>query len=140
MVSLQRSVDLARKIHSTQTKFRNKKLNSSKSISDVTESKLHNNFTFKTYINLLSFMLSRTLGIMFNVKQLFTINYPLLLNLTLFFVHFNSFEVICSQSLKVSKSYQNNKVTSIKKRLRVPNSFSHYCEITYSILQNSSDF
>ena len=38
---------------------------------------------------------------------------PLLIGL--FLVYFNSLEVICFQSLKVSKSYQNNQVTSIKK-------------------------
>ena len=52
---------------------------------------------------------------MFEVKELFTKNYPLLLHITFFLVHFNSFEVIRSQSLKVSKTYQNNQVTSIKK-------------------------
>ena len=35
----------------------------------------------------------------------------------LFLVHINSYEVICSRSWKVSKSYQNNKVLSIKKQL-----------------------
>ena len=75
-------------------------------------------------------MLARPLGVMFKVKHLFTKNYLLLLHITLFLVHFNSFEVIRSQSLKVSKSYQNNQVTSIKKLLRVPNSFSLYYEIT----------
>ena len=52
-------------------------------------------------------MLSRTLGVMFKVKQPFTINYLLLWNITLFLVHFNGFEVIRSQSFEVSKSYQN---------------------------------
>ena len=37
----------------------------------------------------------------------------------LFYVCFNSFEIIRSQSLKVLKSYQNNEVTSIKKLLGV---------------------
>ena len=74
-------------------------------------------------------MLSRTLGVMFKVKQLFTKNYLLLLQIVLFLVNFNSFEVICSQSLKVSKSYQNYEATSIKKLLLVPNSFSLYYEI-----------
>ena len=69
-------------------------------------------------------MLSRTLDVMFKVKQLFTINYPPLLYITLLLVHFNSFEVTRSQSLKVSKSYQNNQITSIKKLLEVSNSFS----------------
>ena len=77
-------------------------------------------------------MLSRTLGVMFIVKQLFTKNYPLLLQIALFLVHFNNFKVICSQSLKVSKSYQNYEVTSIKKLLVVPNSFLLYCEIAAS--------
>ena len=75
-------------------------------------------------------MLSRTLGVMFKVKQLFTKNYPLLLLITLFLVHFNSFEVLRSFSLKVSKTYKNNQVTSIKKLLGVPNSFSLYSELT----------
>ena len=75
-------------------------------------------------------MLSRTLGVMFKVKQLFTKNYLLLLDITLFLVQFYSFKVIRSQSLKVSKSYQNNQVTSIKKLLGVPDSFSLYYEIT----------
>ena len=59
-------------------------------------------------------MLSRTLGIVFEVKQLFTKNHLLLLLIALFLVHFNSLEVIRSQSLEVSKSFQNNQVTSIK--------------------------
>ena len=42
-------------------------------------------------------MLSRTLDVMFKVKQLFTENYLLLLHITLFVVHFNSIEVIRSQ-------------------------------------------
>ena len=67
---------------------------------------------------------------MFKVKRVFTKIYLLLLHITLFFVDFNSYEVIRSQSLKVSKSYQNNKVTSIKKLLGVLNSFSLHCEIT----------
>ena len=40
-------------------------------------------------------------------------------------------EVIRYQSLKVSKSYQNNQVTSIKKVLGVPSSFSLYYEIAF---------
>ena len=67
-------------------------------------------------------MLSRPLVVMFKVKQLFTKNYLLLLHIVLFFVHFNSFEVIRSQSLKVSKSYQNNQATLIKKLLRIKSS------------------
>ena len=63
-------------------------------------------------------------------KQLFTKNYLVLLHITLLLVHFNNFEVSCSQRLKVSKSYQNNEVTSIKMLLRVPNSFSLFSEIT----------
>ena len=74
-------------------------------------------------------MLSRTLGVMFKVKQLFTKNYLLLLNITFFLVDFNRFEVIPSQSLEVSKSYQNNKVTSIKKLFEVPSNFSLYYKI-----------
>ena len=61
-------------------------------------------------------MLSKTLRVMFKVKQLFTKNHLLQLHIVLFLVHFNSWEVIRSQSLKVSKSYQNNQVTSIKKQ------------------------
>ena len=67
---------------------------------------------------------------MLKVKQLFTINYLLLLLITLFLVHFNSFEIIRSLCLKDSKSYQNNQVTAIKKLLGVPKSFSLYYEIT----------
>ena len=48
-------------------------------------------------------MLSRTLGVVFKVKQLFTKNHLLLSLIGLFLVHFNSCEVIRSQSLKVSK-------------------------------------
>ena len=59
-------------------------------------------------------MLSRTLGVMFQVKQLFTKNYLLLLHTTLFLVHFNSSVVTRSQSLEISKSYQNHQVMSIK--------------------------
>ena len=59
-------------------------------------------------------MLSITLGVMFKVKQLSTKNHQLLLLIALFLVHFNSLKAIRSQSLKVSKSYQNNQVTSIK--------------------------
>ena len=62
-------------------------------------------------------MLSRTLGIIFKVKQLLTKNYLLLLHIALCLVHFNSLEVIRSRSLKDSKSYQTNQVTSIKKVL-----------------------
>ena len=76
-------------------------------------------------------MLSRTLCAMFNVKQLFPKNYLLLLHITLFLVHFNSYEVIRTQSLKVSKSYQNNQVTSNKQLSAVPNRFSLNSEITY---------
>ena len=79
-------------------------------------------------------MLYRTLGVMFKVKQPFTKNHQLRLHVTLFLVHFNSYEVIRSQSSKVSKSYQNNQVTSIKKLLGVPNSFSLFSEITRSDL------
>ena len=38
---------------------------------------------------------------MFKVKQLFTKNRLLLLHIALFLVHFNSLEVIRSQSLKI---------------------------------------
>ena len=68
-------------------------------------------------------MLSRTLDLMFKVKKLFTKNHLILLLITLFLVHFNSLE-ISSQSLKVSKSYHINQVTSIKKLLKVSYSFS----------------
>ena len=61
-------------------------------------------------------MLSRTLGVMFKVKQLFTKNHLLLLHIALIFVHFDSFEVIHSQSLKVSKSYQNNQVYNVNQK------------------------
>ena len=58
---------------------------------------------------------------MFKVKQLFTKNHLRFLLMTLFLVCFTAFGVICSQSLKVSKSYQNKEVTSIKKLLGVSN-------------------
>ena len=92
-------------------------------------------------ISYLTLMLSRTLGVMFKVKQLFTKKYLL----STFFAHyalfssFSSFEVNRSQNLKVSKSYQNNEVTSIKKLLGIPNSFSLYYEIILSDLRNSCD-
>ena len=70
----------------------------------------------KTYNNLLNSMLSRTLGVMFKVKQLFTKSRLLLLRIALFLVYFYSLDVILSLSLKVSKSYQNNQVTLIKKQ------------------------
>ena len=88
-------------------------------------------YTLKTYFNSLNSMLSRTLSVMFKVKQLFTKNYLVLLHIMLFLVHFKSDEVIRSQSLKVWKSYQNNQVTSIKKLLGVPNRFSLNYHITY---------
>ena len=75
-------------------------------------------------------MHSRTLRVMFKVKRLSTKNYLFRLLITLSLVHFNSFEVNRSQSLKVSKSYRNNQVTSIRKLLGVSNSFSLYYEIT----------
>ena len=75
-------------------------------------------------------MLSKTLGVMSKVKQRFTKNYLFLLHITFALVHLTSFEVIRSRSLKFPKSYQNNEVTSIKKLLGVPNSFSHCYEIT----------
>ena len=52
---------------------------------------------------------------MFGVKQLFTKN-------RISFAHyafFSPLEIIRSHSLNVSKSYQNNQVTSIKKFLEV---------------------
>ena len=64
-------------------------------------------------------MLSKALGVVFKVKQLFTKNHLLLSHIALFLVHFNSLEVIRSQCLKVSESYQNNQVTSIKKLIGV---------------------
>ena len=69
------------------------------------QSQLYDDFTLKTYINLLNSTLSKTLGVMFSVKHLFTKNYLLLLHLILFLVYFTRFEVIRPQSLKVSKSY-----------------------------------
>ena len=83
---------------------------------------------------LLNSMLSSTLDEMLKEKQLFTKKLSTFLHNPLFLVHFNSYEVIHSQSLKGSKSYQNNQVTSIKKLLGVPNSFSLYYEITWSDL------
>ena len=57
-------------------------------------------------------MLSRTLGVMFKVQQLFTKNYVSLLHITLFLVQFTLQALrllgIRSRSLKVSHSYQNN--------------------------------
>ena len=50
---------------------------------------LYDDFTFKTYINLLHSMLSRTQGAMFKVKLLFAKNYLLLLHITLWLVHLN---------------------------------------------------
>ena len=85
-------------------------------------------------------MLSKNLGLMFKVKQLFTKNYQLLLQITLFLVRLNSFYVIRSQSLQFSKSYQNNQASSIEKLLGVPNGFLLYSEITQSDLKNSSNF
>ena len=73
---------------------------------------LYDNFTLKTKVNLLSSMLSRTQGVMFKVKQLFTKNY-------LLYALCSPFEVIHSQSLNVPKIYQHYQVTSIKKLLGV---------------------
>ena len=62
----------------------------------------------------------------------------------LFLDNFNRFEVICSQSLKVSESYQNYEVTSIKELFVLPNSFSFYYKTaqshtaTFKILATSS--
>ena len=75
-------------------------------------------------------MLSRTIGVMFKVKQVFTKNYILLLQVTLFLICCNSYEVIRSLSLKIAKSYQNNQVRSSKRLLEVSNSFLLYSEIT----------
>ena len=69
---------------------------------------------------------------MFKVKQLFTKNYLLLLQIVIFLVNVNGFEVIRSQSLKVLKSYQNCLVMSTKKLLVVPNNFLLYHEIAAS--------
>ena len=60
---------------------------------------------------------------MFKVKQLFTKNHLLLSHIALFLVHFNSLEVIRSQSLKVLKGFQNNQVTSIKRLIGVQTVF-----------------
>ena len=97
--------------------FRTKKSNSEKFNNDIAESNFYDDFTFKTHINLLHSMLSRTLTVMFKAKKLrvFTKNYLLLLHMTLFLVYFNRFVVICCQILKVSKAYQNNQETSINK-------------------------
>ena len=51
---------------------------------------------------------------MFKVKQLFTKNYLSFAHYG-YFTYFNSFVFIRSQSLKVLKSYQDKKVTLIKK-------------------------
>ena len=88
-----------------KTKFGNKQSNSYIIINDLAKS----NFTMTRIENLyylIISMLSRALSVMFKDKQLFTKNYLFLLLITLFSVHFNSFEVIRSQSLKDSKSYQ----------------------------------
>ena len=77
-----------------------------------------------SYFSLLNPMPSRTLGVMFKVKQPFTKNFLLLSHITLFLVHCNSLEIIRPHNLKSSKSYQNNQVMSIKKLLRVPDSFT----------------
>ena len=75
-------------------------------------------------------MLSRTIGVMFKVKKVFTKNYIPLLQVTLFLICCNSYEVIRSMSLKIAKSYQNNQVRSNKKLLEVSNSFLLYSEMT----------
>ena len=51
------------------------------------------------------------------------------MHIKLSLVHFNSFGVIRFQSLKLSKSYHNNQVTSIELLLKVPISFSLYYEL-----------
>ena len=83
-------------------------------------------------------MLSRTQGIMFKAKQLLylpkIIFFFFFLHIMLFLVYFNSFEVIRSQRLQVSKSYQNIQVRSIKNLLGVLDSFSLYYEIACSDL------
>ena len=66
-------------------------------------------------------MLSKTLGVMFKVKQLFTKIYVFLLHIMLFLIHFNSFEVICCQSLKVSKTVVS---------LRVMTPGPEFCDVT----------
>ena len=60
-------------------------------------------------------MLSKILGVMFKVKQIFTKNYISLAH----YAFFSPFEMIRSQSFNASKSYQNYQVTSIKKLLEV---------------------
>ena len=49
------------------------------------------------------FSLRPCLGVMFKVKQLFTKNYLLLLHITPFLVHFNSFKVIRFEKFKRRK-------------------------------------
>ena len=89
---------------------------------------------------------------MFKVKQLFTKNDLFLLLITLFLVHFNSYEVIRNRSLEVSKSYQNNQVQSnlgltdkcgpttvrcwkksVKRKRSVPHSVTIVCTSTANI-------
>ena len=67
-------------------------------MSDITEFNFTMTSHLKLILNLLDSMLSRTLGVIFKVKQLFTQNYLLLLHIKLFLVYFNSFEVTRSQS------------------------------------------
>ena len=68
---------------------------------------------------------------MFKVKELLTKIYLLLLHITLFIVYFNSYEVIRSQNLKGSNSYQNNEVASIgpdaTMAVRAPQRFKGSC-------------
>ena len=70
----------------------------------------------RKHLNLLNSMLFRTLNVMFKIKQLFTKNYLLFWHITLFSVHFNSFAVILSQNLKVSKSYQNHEKNNVNQK------------------------
>ena len=59
----------------TYTKLRNKNSYFYKCLSDITMQSFYDDFTLKTCINLLNSTLSRTLGVMFQAKQLFTKNY-----------------------------------------------------------------
>ena len=88
-------------------KFRNKKSNSYEFISDIAESNFFNDFALKTWINLLNFMLSRILVVMFKVKQLFAINYLLVLLITLLSSFQQLWGFLLSKLIKVWKSDQN---------------------------------
>ena len=65
-------------------KFRNKKSNFYKFINDNAKSNFTMTLHSKLILNLLHSMLSRTLDVMFKVKQLFTKNYLLFLRIVLY--------------------------------------------------------